>query len=219
MSVMFLPLKLIPVPVQCVVLGSVLQVFFKDNAQLDSILDDLEGKVFRVYIKDTGAVFFIGFKAGSVWVHPSSAQRPDVKIESTMTGFARLSFAKEDPDALVMQQVLKLSGDSQAMLLFQKLLKELDLDWELELRRAFGDFFGRKVAKAAYNLIEAEKTLRQQSTKFIDNALRGMDTPSAESLQLWQAGVESVSRKVHQLQRKLDKLERAVQQQTQKEQA
>lgn len=218
MSVMFLPLKLIPVPVQCVVLGSVLQVFFKDNAQLDSILDDLEGKVFRVYIKDTGAVFFIGFKADSVWVHPSSAQRPDVKIESTVTGFARLSFAKEDPDALVMQKVLKLSGDSQAMLLFQKLLKELDLDWELELRRAFGDFFGRKVAKAAYVLIEAEKKLRQQSTKLIDDALRGMDAPSAESLQLWQAGVESVSRKVNQLQRKLDKLERAAQQKMEKEQ-
>ena len=217
MSVMFLPLKLIPVPVQCVVLGSVLQVFFKDNPQLTSILDDLEGKVFRVFIQDTGAVLFIGFKAGSAWVHPSSTQRPDVKIESTVTGFARLSFAKEDPDTLVMQKVLKLSGDSQAMLLFQKLLQELDLDWELELRRTFGDFFGRKVAKAAYSLIEAEKKLREQSTRLIDGALRGMDTPSTENLQLWQAGVESVSRKVNKLQRKLDKLEYAIQQQVQKE--
>ncbi|MDQ7058599.1 MAG: SCP2 sterol-binding domain-containing protein [Ghiorsea sp.] len=139
------------------------------------------------------------------------------KIESTVTGFARLSFAKEDPDALVMQKVLKLSGDSQAMLLFQKLLHELDLDWELELRRTFGDFFGRKVAKAAYGLIDAEKKLREQSTKLIDQALRGMDTPSAENLQLWQAGVESVSRKVNKLQRQLDKLEHAVQQQTKRE--
>jgi len=217
MSVMFLPLKLIPVPLQCVVLGSVLQVFFKDNEALAVVLDDLEGKVFRVFIKDTGAVLFIGFKAGSAWVHPSSEQRPDVKIESTVTGFARLSFAKEDPDALVMQKVLKLSGDSQAMLLFQKLLHELDLDWELELRRTFGDFFGRKVAKAAYGLIDAEKKLREQSTKLIDQALRGMDTPSAENLQLWQAGVESISRKVNKLQRQLDKLEHAVQQQTKKE--
>lgn len=217
MSVMFLPLKLIPVPVQCVVLASVLQVFFKDNEALAVVLDDLEGKVFRVFIKDTGAVLFIGFKAGSVWVHPSSEQRPDVKIESTVTGFARLSFAKEDPDALVMQKVLKLSGDSQAMLLFQKLLHELDLDWELELRRTFGDFFGRKVAKAAYGLIEAEKKLREQSTKLIDQALRGIDTPSAENLQLWQAGVESISRKVNKLQRQLDKLEHAIQQQTKKE--
>lgn len=217
MSVMFLPLKLIPVPVQCVILGSVLQLFFKDNQQLVSILDELEGKVFRVFIKDTGTVLFIGFKAGSAWVHPSSTQRPDVKIESTVTGFARLSFAKEDPDTLVMQKVLRLSGDSQAMLLFQKLLQELDLDWELELRRTFGDFFGRKVAKAAYSLIEAEKKLREQSTRLIDDALRGMDTPSTENLQLWQAGVESVSRKVNKLQRKLDKLEYAIQQQVKKE--
>jgi len=207
MSVMFLPLKLIPVPVQCVVLGSVLQLFFKDNHKLSPVLDDLEGKVFRVFIKDTGAVLFIGFKASSVWVHPSSEQRPDVKIESTTAGFARLSFAKEDPDTLVMQKVLKLSGDSVSMLLFQKLLKELDLDWEVELRSLFGDFFGRKVAKAAYNLLEAEKKLRDSSTQFIDDALRGIETPSEERLQLWQAGVESVSRKVNKLQRQLDKIE------------
>lgn len=208
MSVMFLPLRLIPVPVQCVVLGSVLQVFFKDNPKFEEVLDSLEGKVFRVFIKDTGSVMFIGFKSGSVWVHPSSKQRPDVKIESTTTGFARLSFAKEDPDTLVMQKVLKLSGDSESMLLFQKLLEKLDLDWELELRRAFGDFFGKKVAKAAYILVETENKIQQSSTKLIDNALKSMDTPSAERLQLWQAGVESISRKVNKLQRQLDKFER-----------
>jgi len=208
MSVMFLPLRLIPVPVICVVLGSVLQLFFKDNKKLETTLDALEGKVLRIFIQDTGIVFFMGFKAGSVWVHPLSTQRVDVKIESTTVGFARLAFAKEDPDALVFQKVLKLSGDSETMLLFQKLLAELDLDWELELRQAFGDFFGRKVAKAAYALVETEKKLRESSTQFIDDALKGMDTPSKERLQLWQAGVESVDRKVNKLQRQLDKLER-----------
>ena len=207
MSVMFLPLRLIPVPVQCVVLASVLQVFFKDNDALSSTLEALEGKVFRVFIKDTGAVFFIGFKRSNVWVHPSSQVRPDVKIESTTSGFARLSFAKEDPDALVMQKVLKLSGDSESMLLFQKLLQDLDLDWELELRRTFGDFFGRKVANAAYKLIEAEKQLRNTSTQLVDDALKAMHTPSEERLQLWQAGVESVTRKTQKVGRHLDKLE------------
>ncbi len=212
MSVMFLPLRLIPVSVQCVVLSSVLQLFFQDNIELEDTLDSLEGKVFRIFIKDTGAVLFIGFKAGSVWVHPSSEQRPDVKIESTTTGFARLSFAKEDPDALVMQKVLKLSGDSESMLLFQKLLHQLDLDWEVELRHAFGDFFGRKVAKAAYGLVEAEKKMRDSSNQLIDQVLKAMDTPSEERLQLWQAGVESVSRKSAKLERKLDKLERLLSQ-------
>jgi predicted lipid carrier protein YhbT len=212
MSVMFLPLRLIPVSVQCVVLGSVLQLFFVDNEILADTLDGLEGKVFRIYIKDTGAVFFVGFKSGTVWVHPSSKQREDVKIESTTTGFARLCFAKEDPDSLVFQKVLKLSGDSESMLRFQKLLAELDLDWEIELRRIFGDFFGRKVAKAAYALVAAEKRVRQASTQLVDDCLRGVDTPSEERLQLWQAGVESVSRKVSKIQRKIDKLEHLAEQ-------
>ncbi|MDQ6989842.1 MAG: SCP2 sterol-binding domain-containing protein [Mariprofundaceae bacterium] len=214
MSVMFLPLRLIPVPLQCVVLASVLQLFFSGNDKFTDTLEAMEGKVFRVYIKDTGAVLFIGFKHGSVWVHPSSEQRPDVKIESTTAGFARLCFAKEDPDALVFQKVLKLSGDSESMLRFQKLLAELDLDWELELRRTFGDFFGQKVAKAAYALVAAEQNVRQTSTQLVDDCLRNINTPSAERLQLWQAGVESASRKVAKMQRHLDKVERLLQQQT-----
>jgi len=207
MSVMFLPLRLIPVPVQCVVLGSVLRLFFADNAKFSQALEGLEGKVFRVHISDTGVILFIGFKAGQAWVHPSAEQRPDVKIESSTAGFARLCFAKEDPDALVFQKVLKLSGDSESMLRFQQLLTDLDLDWELELRRAFGDFFGKKVAKAAYALVAAEKSIKDGSNQMVDNCLRGFDAPDAERLQLWQAGVESVSRKVSKLQRHLDKIE------------
>lgn len=207
MSVMFLPLRLISVPMQCVVLGSILQLFFTDNKMLADPIDGLEGKIFRIFIKDTGAVLFLGFKSGSVWVHPSSAQRPDVKIESTTSGFARLCFAKEDSDDLVFQRVLKLSGDSEAMLRFQKLLAELDLDWELELRRTFGDFFGSKVAKAAYAIVAAEKKVRNVSSQLVDDCLRNVDVPSEERMQLWQAGVESVTRKVSKLQRQLDKLE------------
>jgi len=207
MSVMFLPLRLIPVPVQCVVLSSVLQLFFEKNRQLDESIEALEAKVFRIFIRDSGAVMFMGFKSGAVWVHPSSNQLPDVKIESTTAGFARLCFAKEDPDALVFQKVLKLSGDSEAMLRFQKLLTDLDLDWEFELRRTFGDFFGSKVAKAAHALVDTEKRVREASTQLVDDCLRSVETPSEERLQLWQAGVESVSRKVNKLQRKLDKLE------------
>ncbi len=204
---MFLPLRLIPVPVQCVVLSSVLQLFFTDNEVLEETIAELEGKVFRIYISDTGAVLFMGFKAGTVWVHPSSEQRADVKIESTTAGFARLGFAKEDPDALVFQKVLKLSGDSQAMLLFQKLLKDLDLDWELELRRIFGDFFGQKVAKAAHALVAAEQKVMQASSQLADDCLRAVDSPTAERLQLWQAGVESAFRKMGKLKRRVDKVE------------
>jgi len=207
MSVMFLPLRLIPVPVQCVVLSSVLQLFFENNKQLDESLEALEGKVFRIFIRDSGAVIFMGFKSRVPWVHASSKQSPDVKIESTTAGFARLCFAKEDPDALVFQKVLKLSGDSEAMLRFQKLLADLDLDWEVELRRTFGDFFGSKVAKAAHALVAAEVRMREVSTQLVDDCLRGVETPSEERLQMWQAGVESVSRKVNKLERKLAKLE------------
>jgi len=207
MSVMFLPLRLIPVPVQCVVLSTVLELVFKRDEKLKPLLADLNGKVFRIHVRDTGAVIFLGFSAGRPWVHPSHDGAPDVKIEATTAGFARMCFAHEDPDDLVFRQVLKLSGDSDAMLRFKKLLAAADLDWERELRANFGDFFGSRVAKAAHLLVATEQKVTAGSRQLVTDMLHGMEMPGAERLQAWQAGVEQLSHQVSRLKGRVTRLE------------
>ena len=207
MSVMFLPLRLIPLPVQCVVMSSVLDLAFSRNALLAEHLDGLNGKVFRIHVVDTQSVMYLGFKSGRTWVHAEHTAEVDVCIEATTTGFARMCFAKEDADDLVFQQVLKLSGDSEAMLRFKKLIAAADLDWEVELRSMFGDFFGTRVAKAAHALVAAEKKISNSSKDALQNYLQRMQTPNQQRLQAWQAGVEQLAHQTSKTKGKLTRLE------------
>ncbi len=208
MSIMFLPLRLIPVPVQAVVLSTVLNIFFSRDRSLEPLLYDLDGRVFHIHVRDMNSDFFLGFRQGKVWVHPEYEGRADVRIDATTSGFSRLCFAHEDPDELVFQQVLRVSGDSDAMLRFKKLLSAADIDWEKELRAAFGEYFGSRVAMAARALLEAESRLSEFSQKQAQSCMRQMDMPDHQRLQEWQAGVEQASRDVTRLKRRLTMLEK-----------
>jgi ubiquinone biosynthesis protein UbiJ len=210
MSVMFLPLRLIPVPVQCVVLSTVLNLFFARDKSLAPALEGLNGRVFRIHVRDTGAVFFMGFKQGHVWVHPHHDGDVSVEIDATTASFARLCFAHEDPDELVFEQVLKLSGDSEAMLRFKRLLAQADLDWERELRDAFGDFFGSRVASAAHALVAAEKKVTAGTQKLLEERLSRMEMPDAERTQAWQAGVEDLHRKISRVKARATRVEHRI---------
>ena len=207
MSIMFLPLRLIPVAMQCVVLSTVLELFFSRDTRLKPMLEGLDNKVFRIHVTDMGTDFFMGFARGKPWVHPYHDGTADVRIDATTAGFARLCFAKEDPDDLVFQQVLKLSGDSEAMLRFKKLLAAADIDYERELRAAFGDFFGSRVAAAAQTLLKAEAKLKDSSRQTVSDYLHQIDMPSEARLQAWQAGVEDLSRRISRLKGRVTRLE------------
>ena len=207
MSVMFLPLRLIPVPVQCVVMTTVLELVFSRDANLKPYLNDLEGRLFRIHVSDTDAIMFLGFTRGKAWVHSTCDDSPDVRLTGTTAGFARMCFAHEDPDDLVFQQVLKLSGDSDAMLRFKKLFAAADLDWERELRSSFGDFFGTRVARAAHALVDTEQKLAEGTKKMVQENLQGMDIPDAARLQQWQAGVEHFSHQISKLKGRVTRAE------------
>ena len=207
MSLMFLPLRLIPGAVQAVVLGTVLDLFFARNKDLAEHLDALDGRVYQIHVRDTGMDFYMGFRAGRPWVHTSCQQEPDVRIDATTGGFARLCFAHEDADDLVFQQVLKLSGDSEAMLRFKKLLAAADIDWERELRNGFGEFFGSRVAQAAKALIALEGKASTVVHEAVTQCLKDMDVPDEARLGDWQAGVEDVTRRLSRLKGKLTRLE------------
>ena len=214
MSLMFLPLRLIPSAVQAVVLGTVLDMFFTRPQMAERLADELDamdGRVYQIHVRDTGHDFYMGFRAGRPWVHTECHDAPHVHIDATTGGFARLCFAHEDPDDLVFRQVLKLSGDSEAMLRFKKLLAAADIDWERELRAGFGEYFGSRVARAAKALIALEQKASAGVHEALDGCLRDMDVPDEARLNEWQAGVEDAARRLSSMKGRLTRLERRVQ--------
>ncbi len=211
MSLMFLPLRLIPIPIQAVVLSTVLNLFFSRDDSLSPLLEGLAGRVFRIHVLDMETVFYMGFQSGKLWVHTSFDGDADVCINATTAGFSRLCFAHEDPDDLVFLQVLKLSGDSEAMLRFKKLLQTADIDWERELRAGFGEYFGSRVARAAKALIRTETKISNTSHTAIKQCLKQMDIPDQQRFEAWQAGVEDTTRQISRLKAHITRLEKAIQ--------
>lgn len=208
MSLMFVPLRLIPAPVQTVVLCTVLDLVFTGDERLAPLLDELDGRVFHVHVRDTKADFYMGFAAGKPWVHTEHEGEVDARIEAPTSGFARLCFGQENPDDLVFQKAIRLSGDSEALLRFKKLLAAADIDWERELRAAFGDYFGHRVALAARALIAAEARLTSTTQDLARRILRELDIPNQDRFEAFQAGVEMCERRLRRMKARLTRLEK-----------
>ncbi|MDQ6979032.1 MAG: SCP2 sterol-binding domain-containing protein [Mariprofundaceae bacterium] len=200
---MFLPLRLIPIPVQCVVAATVLNLGLQREPELLEQAYDLDGHIFRIHVRDTGALFFLSFQGGQAQVHPRYDGAVNVRISAETSGFARMIFNHEDPDELVFRQLLTLSGDSESMLRFKKLMQHADVQWEQELERAFGNFFGRRVAKAARAAIEAEEKIRLNIYDTLQQGLRAIDTPDEQRVQQWQAGVEHLQHRLSRLEQQV----------------
>lgn len=207
MSVMFLPLRLIPVPVQCVVVATVLNLVLQRDDELREQAYDLDGRVFRIHVTDTGALIYLLFRGGQALVHPKHEGEIDVRINAETDGFSRMIFAHEDPDELVFRQLLRISGDSESMLRFKKLMQTADVSWERELQAAFGNFFGRRVAAAAKLAMRTEEKLRQGVHDVLQQQLNDMEAPGEQRLQCWQAGVEQLQYQLSRLEQRATRLE------------
>lgn len=75
----------------------------------------------------------------------------DGPADTTLTGkvsdFAELASAA-DPANTLINGKLELHGDSQALITLQKILRQLDLDWEAPLADLFGDVVGHQLGRS-----------------------------------------------------------------------
>ncbi len=74
----------------------------------------------------------------------------DGKADTTLTGsfteFTKLA-TSADPASALINGELELHGDSQALITLQKILKQLDIDWEAPLANIFGDVVGHQLGR------------------------------------------------------------------------
>jgi len=205
---MFLPIRLIPISVQCIVLNTALDLFLSNAKDLEGTLDALDGSVIQINVSDIQQVFFLGFEQHNIWVHPKHHQNADVILESSTTGFARLCFNGEDADELVLQKVMRLSGDSHIMLQFKKLFEQMDMDWDVTLQHAFGYRFGKRVSSAAKKLIELDQQCQVGGHAWAQRQLLRQGVPNEQRFEACLAGVEELQRQSQQLNKRMQRAQR-----------
>jgi ubiquinone biosynthesis protein UbiJ len=172
------------------------------SAQLAS----LEGKIFQfsclspeldIYISTDGnRLKLAGYWEGEV----------TVAIRGNASDFADLATAT-DPTAALINGNLELKGDSAPLIELQKILANLDMDWEAPLVKAFGDIAGHQLAQALRGLFswgqQASTSFLRQLEEFIHEEAR-LAPPRLE--------VEDFYQDVQQLNQRVDRLQARIRQ-------
>jgi ubiquinone biosynthesis protein UbiJ len=135
------------------------------------------------------------------------------KADTTLTGsakeFAKLATAS-DPAATLINGKLELHGDSQALLALQKILSELELDWEAPLADIFGDIVAHQIGKGLRQGLHFGRQAAQGFKRQLNDYLLEESDLLAPR---WQAenffnAVDQLSRRSDRLDAQLQKLKR-----------
>jgi ubiquinone biosynthesis protein UbiJ len=110
-------------------------------------LRDLAGQVVAVECTDPALVVYIG-AADDGQLRLQGVHDGDVttRVSGSARDFAELASAT-DPAATLINGGLQLTGSSSTLLDLQRVISELDIDWEAPLVSGLGDVLGHQVAE------------------------------------------------------------------------
>jgi predicted lipid carrier protein YhbT len=112
----------------------------------ESELTALDGKSFRVHIRDTGGIAFFTYKNGFFRPMFTWPSEPDLSFSAYLSAYLQLLARQEDPDTLFFSRELEITGDTELGLLVKNLLDSLEFQapsWR-EWTRCWPDFIARK---------------------------------------------------------------------------
>jgi len=201
----FVPLRLVPAPVFCVMAETALLLALERNEEARAMLDALEGIALRAHLEDLALGIDLWVEQGRVFVRPAGARTPSARVRGNTAAFARLLLG-EEMEALVMRREIVADGDGDAMLRMQRWLQLLRPDWERALKDAFGEAVGARVASGLRTLAKAAAATEKQARRWLQGTLRASGVASRSELERLRAGAEHLWHRIDRLQQRLDVL-------------
>ncbi|MFT5483917.1 MAG: ubiquinone biosynthesis protein UbiJ [Halieaceae bacterium] len=136
-------------------------------------------------------------------------------VSTTISGeasdFSRL-LAATDPAGELINGNIELIGDSAALIELQKILANLDLDWEAPLVSGLGDVAGHQIAQMMRGLFgwgkQAGRSLNRQMEEFIHEEARL--APSRMEMEDYFSDVGKLGQRVDRIDARLKRLQRRV---------
>lgn len=109
-------------------------------------LTELAGKVIHIECTTPAFDVFLLPQPGRLALAGQWHAPADARLSGSADGFARL-LASPDPAAELINGPLAVYGDSQALQRLQRILRDLDIDWEAPLSRLLGDVAGHALGR------------------------------------------------------------------------
>ena len=169
-------------------------------------LGDLQGRVVCIEFRELGR---------KIYLHPSEAgfrlaeqceQTPAVTLRGTLATFARLGLGAETETLKAGE--LEIEGDAALGQRLQRILGNLDLDWEEPLARLFGDPLGHEIGRAARAAFawhrQALKTFGLNTAEYLQEEARLL--PVRYEVEAFLNGVDGVRADVDRLAARVQRL-------------
>jgi ubiquinone biosynthesis protein UbiJ len=110
-------------------------------------LGDLQGRVVCIEFRDLGRKIYLHPSESGFRLATECDQTPAVTLRGTLATFARLGMGAETETFKAGE--FEIEGDAALGQRLQRILGNLDLDWEEPLARLFGDPLGHEIGRAA----------------------------------------------------------------------
>ncbi|MGW8247090.1 MAG: ubiquinone biosynthesis accessory factor UbiJ [Acidiferrobacterales bacterium] len=174
-------------------------------------LGDLEGRVFCLRINNEGKgeqgpqMYFFPSEGG-FQIRPEHEGKVDVTITGNPSAFLKLVMGEFAP-TLTGSGQMQITGDLELGQQFQKVLKNIDLDWEEHLSGYVGDAVAHRVGHAMRRARgwakHVAQTLREDFSEVMIEELQVAASPSA--VQVFLDRVDRLRADVDRLEKRIQK--------------
>lgn len=190
------------------ILEAIVNRLLKLDPETSARLGELAGKVIRLRLLLDGAfpleLFVLPSQTGVRLrtQHPSEA---DVTIGGTPGVFARALFGELRPSTAAS---LEIRGDVELGRRFERLLKDLDIDWEEQAAHLFGDVIAHQIGNLARAVraqaASAVRTLEQDVVEYLQEEARVL--PRHERVEAFLQAVDRLRADTDRLEKRLERL-------------
>ena len=167
----------------------------------------LRGKTFCLEITAPPIKLYLSPTDGGVKFHRQSESPADVTLTGSVSAFARLAYGAS------AEQRIAVHGDAELGQALQKILAQLDLDWEELLSRYVGDTPARKLGNAAREVASwAEKSFalsRENAADYLREEKQILPTRIAvqnfvKEVNQTRADIDRLAKRIEKIKNKRD---------------
>jgi ubiquinone biosynthesis accessory factor UbiJ len=169
-------------------------------------LGDLQGRVVCIEFRDLGRKLYLHPSESGFRLATECNQPPAVTLRGTLATFGRLGLGAETET--LQAGALDIEGDAALGQRLQRILRDLDLDWEEPLARLFGDPLGHEIGRAARTAFawhrQALKTFGLNAAEYFQEEARLL--PVRDEVEAFLNGVDVVRADVDRLAARIQRL-------------
>jgi len=174
-------------------------------------LAELEGKVLCIEITAPPLTLYLKPSSAGMEIMQQFEMEPDVTLSGTVLAFVKLGASGAESRVLSEGQV-SMQGDAETGQAFQKILAQLDIDWEELLSRYIGDTPARKAGNVIRDLnnwiAESADLSMKNTTEYFQEEKRVLVTNLA--MERFQNSVGKLRADTDRLEQRLHRLKQGL---------